>query len=222
MQLVNDLWSYEHHEQREGHRLSDQHTQNVVKNRRSQDDLGGAGGENIHVRQGTRGNSNAGGDHRSSNENRLDGRVPAHFHIGKAEDKWNDDASHRDQQRLAADPDQLTSAGFKTGAEQHKNRSDLRHRPESVTGRNPSQGVGPKRYSCENRSRHRGKVEPLENFSQHFRGHKNNEEKEQQLFGSSWDSSRHGAVGLDLEAAYAKAERHATKLESRIEQLWKK
>ena|SRR5579864_985431 len=183
---------------RSGHDGQNQHAENIVEDGRPENDSGGPGREDIHVRKRTGGNSNAGGHHGGSNEHCFNGGVAAQLHVREAQHKRSDNAENGDEQRLATDSDQVSRAGLKTGAEKNENRSDLSDGTKSVGGGDPAQSVRTEKDSGQNLSWNCGQAEALEDFAQHFRGHENDKKFEQQLFGPGWECGRHSYLDRSI------------------------
>ncbi len=114
MNAMNNMRRDEHHEQREGYRLHAQHAQmqplharargrsgndrqhhhanDVVKHRSGQNNLRGASGQQIHIAQYARGDSNTRRHHGRSHEDRLEVGVSPQLHVSEAEHKWRHDS----------------------------------------------------------------------------------------------------------------------------------
>ena len=166
------MGSNEDHEQRKCRRLADEnaevqpvqtaggrdsgnngeqdHPQNVVKNRRSKNDLGSPRSEHMHVGQHAGSNSHACSHHCRAYENSFSSGIAANLHVGEAENEGRDDSCHGHQQRLAADSNQCLRTRLQTGAEQHENRAYFRNRVDRVAGRDPVQRVRTEPHSGQN------------------------------------------------------------------------
>ena len=148
------------------------HPQNVVEDSGAEDDLSCARSQYSQIPEDARRDPHTGRNHGCANENRFRSRVAEPFHIAKAERKRHKDSSDRDQQSLTANADQILRVGFQASAEQHEDRTDLRHRIDRVTRMNPGERMWAEHRPSQDFAQDRRQAQSFENFAYQLRRRK--------------------------------------------------
>ena len=182
------------------HHGEDDHPQDVVDDRRSENDAAGSAGDDAEIAQHAGGDADAGGHHGRPKEHGLHLRLTKHERKQPiAEDERQDHASHRHAARPTTNAQDVRQPRFQSDEEQQDHDTqfadhvrDQRHRfgrgshvamegvDEHLVGdADPTQRVRPDDGAGQKLANHRRLMQPLEQFGRDLRRKEDQEKVEQ-------------------------------------------